>query len=105
MDNTRASRLNILLDNADFLIEDLGSIYTDMRKECLTDCSKLLDTYELTIAEKNCAKSCFKKYGYAYHNFSNLVHNRSPVLKSWEDFKKRYTLDPNNKDSITPING
>ena len=74
-----------------------------MRKECLTECSKLLDTHELTLAEKDCAKSCFRKYGYAYHNFSNLVHKQSYVLNNWDDFKKRYKIDPNDKLNITPL--
>lgn len=104
MNNQRVGRLNTMMDNADFLIEDLGSVYTDMRRDCISDCSKLMDTHELTIAEKNCAKNCFKKLSYAYINFSNLVHNRNKKLESWEEFKKRYTLDPNNKNSISPLN-
>jgi hypothetical protein len=103
MDNSRVQRLKIMIENADFLIEDLGSAYSDMRKECISECSKLMDTHELTIAEQNCARNCFKKFGYAYHNFSNLIHNSSPVLRQWDEFKVKNPLDPNSKDTINPL--
>ena len=59
--------------DVDLVLNNIGEIYSDIRKECLTECANLFDTYELTLAEKDCSKNCFKKIGYAYMNFQNLV--------------------------------
>jgi len=60
-------------NDVDLVINSIGGIYSDIRRECLTECANLFDTHELTLAEKNCSKNCFKKIGYAYMNFQSLV--------------------------------
>jgi len=66
----------------DIVLQDMGTIYSDIRKECLTECSNLFDTHELTLAEKDCSKNCFKKLGYAYYNFQGLVATNLEKMNS-----------------------
>jgi hypothetical protein len=64
---------NLGTNDIDMVLKSLGNTYSDIRRECLTECANLFDTHELTLAEKSCSKNCFKKLGYAYKNFQELV--------------------------------
>jgi hypothetical protein len=70
------------MDNIEKLIHEMGQNYVALRKECYTECSNLFDTHELTLAEKNCAKNCFRKLSYAYEHFDKIAYEKLERLKS-----------------------
>ncbi len=54
------------------LTSSIGHIYTDIRKECLSNCANILDTHDATNIEKQCMKNCFKKMIYAEQHFNRI---------------------------------
>jgi hypothetical protein len=57
------------------VLNEIGQIYVKMRKDCLISCANLLDTHEMTLAEKKCMGNCFKKLYYATHHFHKLAND------------------------------
>lgn len=55
------------------VLNEVGQIYVKMRKDCLVSCANLLDTHEITLAEKKCMKNCYKKLYYANYHFHKLA--------------------------------
>lgn len=55
------------------ILNEIGQVYVNIRRECNTECANLFDTHEITLAEKNCTKNCFKKLSYAYYHFNKLA--------------------------------
>ena len=49
------------LSEYESVLNEIGGIYVQLRKECLVGCANLLDTHEVTLAEKNCLQNCIKK--------------------------------------------
>lgn len=54
------------------LTNSIGHIYTDIRKECLSNCANILETHDATNIEKQCMKNCFKKMIYAEQHFNRI---------------------------------
>ncbi len=67
------------------VLNKTGMNYVAVRKECLIQCANLLDTHEVTLAEKNCAQNCFKKLTYAKEHFNNLTVNELSRLNGLKD--------------------
>jgi hypothetical protein len=61
------------MENIEKLIHEMGQNYVVLRKECFTECSNLFDTHEVTLAEKNCVKNCYRKIGYAHEHFAKIA--------------------------------
>ncbi len=55
------------------IVNEIGQNYVSMRKECLIGCANLLDTHEITLAEKSCMTNCFRKLYYANKHFQKLT--------------------------------
>lgn len=62
------------MDRSDIenLTNNIGHIYSEIRKECLTNCANILDTHDATNIEKQCIKNCFKKIIYAEQHFNSI---------------------------------
>ena len=62
------------MDNYDLekLSNDIGHIYSDIKKECIFNCANILDTHDATNVEKQCMKNCFKKIIYAEQHFNSI---------------------------------
>lgn len=54
------------------IINEVGQAYVQVRKECLIECNNLLDTHEITLAEKNCLNNCFRKMNHAFQHFNKM---------------------------------
>ncbi len=75
------------LSDYESVLNEIGTVYVQMRKDCLVGCANLLDTHEVTLAEKNCMKNCFKKLYYANSHFQKLTaENLSKVNSLNDDF-------------------
>ena len=75
------------LSDYESVLNEIGTVYVQMRKDCLVGCANLLDTHEVTLAEKNCMKNCFKKLYYANSHFQKLTaQNLSKVNSLNDDF-------------------
>lgn len=61
------------LSDYEVILNEIGQNYVQMKKECHIGCANLLDTHEITLAEKNCLKNCFKKLYYANSHFQKLT--------------------------------
>ena len=70
------------INDIDLVLSSVGSMYSDIRRECLTECANLFDTHELSLAERDCSKNCFKKIGYAYKNFQSLVEKNHTKINN-----------------------
>lgn len=64
-------------------INEYGQVLTEIKSICYSKCANLLDTHEVTLAEKSCSSNCFKKLNFAYNNFNRLTN---------EEFTKLSTL-------------
>ena len=56
-------------------VHEYGLVLTDIKNFCNSKCNNLLDTSEVTLAEKNCTFNCFKKMNYAYNNFNRITND------------------------------
>jgi hypothetical protein len=70
------------MDNIEKLMHEMGQNFVVLRKECYTECSNLFDTHEVTLAEKNCVKNCFRKLSYAYEHFDKIANEKLERVKS-----------------------
>lgn len=61
------------LRDYEHILNETGQVYVQIRKECLTDCANLLETHEITLAEKNCLNNCIRKMNHAYHHFNKIA--------------------------------
>jgi hypothetical protein len=68
------------------VLNQIGQYYVGIRKDCLIDCANLLDIHEVTIAEKNCIKNCFKKVAYAKEHFQNLATSQLKKVNNLNNF-------------------
>ena len=73
--------------DAKSLVDRLGELYSDIKSQCIQECVQLLETHELTVAERDCSNNCFKKYSNAYARFNNLA---------FSDFEKFQRYQANN---------
>ena len=73
------------LSDYESVLNEIGTVYVQMRKDCLVGCANLLDTHEVTLAEKNCMKNCFKKLYYANSHFQKLTAENLPKVNSLND--------------------
>lgn len=55
------------------ILNQTGQNFVQLRKECLSECANLFDTHEMTLAEKNCHRNCFKKLTYVKEHFKILA--------------------------------
>lgn len=55
-------------------INEYGQVLTEIKSICYSKCANLLDTHEVTLAEKSCAFNCYKKLNFAYNNFNRLTN-------------------------------
>jgi hypothetical protein len=74
------------------LVHEIGQNYVTLRKECYNECANLFDTHEVTIAEKNCVKNCFRKISYAHEHFAKISYERLNQINSLkkESFNSEY---------------
>ena len=80
------------LSDYEAVLNEIGSVYVQIRKDCLVSCANLLDSHEVTLAEKNCMKNCFKKLYYANSHFQKLTAENLSKINSLNDdfFSSQY---------------
>ena len=61
-------------------VNEYGQVLVDMRNLCNVKCNNLIDTHEVTLAEKSCLFNCFKKMNYAYNNFNRMTNEEMDSL-------------------------
>jgi hypothetical protein len=83
---------NLSIEDVQHILNEIGQVYVDLRKECLTECAKLLETHEVTLAEQNCMKNCTKKLAYANYHFNKLSYQHLDKVKGLKNdiFANRY---------------
>ena len=73
------------LSDYESVLNEIGKSYVQIRKDCLVGCANLLDTHEMTLAEKNCMKNCYKKLYYANNHFQKLTSQNLAKINSLND--------------------
>jgi hypothetical protein len=73
------------LSEYESVLNEIGGVYVQLRKECLVGCANLLDTHEVTLAEKNCLQNCIKKHYYANSHFQKLTAQNLSKVNSLND--------------------
>jgi hypothetical protein len=74
------------------LVHEIGQNWVALRNECYTECANLFDTHEVTLAEKNCVRNCFRKISFAHEHFSKIAYERLNEVNSLkkENFNAQY---------------
>jgi hypothetical protein len=67
------------------ILNELGQFYVHLRKDCLTECANLLDTHEVTLAEKNCLENCTRKLNHAFTHFNKMAFRNLDKVNSLND--------------------